>query len=396
MSSSHINPDKCIACTICQVYCPVAQVTPNFRGPRLVGPAYERFRKLGIAEEETLGYCANCKNCDIACPHGVPISTLNMVARCNQAKKERFVPRDWVLGHGGLLAHLFQMFPAFLKNFGMLNPVTRWFLDVIGISKRASIPAFSKYFRRSFKGIKQGSHDKKIILFPGCYIDAYNDETGHDIVWVLNKAGYEVIVPKEFSCCGLPTVSNGFIDDARKGAVKNVATINKYNEQNIPIVTGCPSCSLMLNKDYRELFPEMITDDKFGVTLLSDFLIGCVERNELQFEHVSSVSALYHAPCHLRAAGSGAPSVELMQSVGIDCDEANSGCCGISGSYGFKKEKYDIGMEIGKELFDRVSNSDAEYITTECGTCREQIQHATKKKAIHPVTVIRRSLEASK
>ena len=51
MSSEHINPDKCIACTICQVHCPVAKVTPNFLGPRLIGPAYERFRFLYISEE---------------------------------------------------------------------------------------------------------------------------------------------------------------------------------------------------------------------------------------------------------------------------------------------------------------------------------------------------------
>ena len=66
MSSEHINPDKCIACTICQVHCPVAKVTPNFLGPRLIGPAYERFRLLDVAEEESLHYCANCKNSDIA------------------------------------------------------------------------------------------------------------------------------------------------------------------------------------------------------------------------------------------------------------------------------------------------------------------------------------------
>ena len=48
--SVHINPDKCIACTTCVVHCPVADATPKFLGPRMIGPAYERFRLLGLTE----------------------------------------------------------------------------------------------------------------------------------------------------------------------------------------------------------------------------------------------------------------------------------------------------------------------------------------------------------
>ena len=68
--SVRISPDKCIACTTCVVHCPVARVTPKYLGPRMIGPAYERFRLLGLAEDESLTYCSNCKNCDITCPQG--------------------------------------------------------------------------------------------------------------------------------------------------------------------------------------------------------------------------------------------------------------------------------------------------------------------------------------
>ena len=73
--SVRISPDKCIACTTCVVHCPVARVTPKYLGPRMIGPAYERFRLLGLAEDESLTYCSNCKNCDITCPQGVQVST---------------------------------------------------------------------------------------------------------------------------------------------------------------------------------------------------------------------------------------------------------------------------------------------------------------------------------
>ena len=55
---------------------------------------------------------------------------------------------------------------------------------------------------------------KKAVFFPGCYVNDYDPQTGKDLVFMLEKAGYEVIVP-EFECCGLPMVANGFFDEAR-------------------------------------------------------------------------------------------------------------------------------------------------------------------------------------
>ncbi|MDY5051294.1 MAG: anaerobic glycerol-3-phosphate dehydrogenase subunit C [Candidatus Mucispirillum faecigallinarum] len=399
MSSEHINPDKCIACTICQVQCPVAKVTPNFLGPRLIGPAYERFRLFDVAEEESLHYCANCKNCDIACPQGVAISTLNMQARCEYTTKNGGKLRDWVLSHGGFLADLFKYIPTWLKNFGMLNPVTRLFLDTIGISKKAPIPKFDKHFRLVYKKLKQPKLDKKVVYFPGCYVDDYDYSIGLDMIWIFNQAGYEVIVPEKFVCCGLPLVSNGFIKDAAKNAAKNVSVIKEYKEKGIPIVTGCPSCALMFKKDVPEMFPDVVFDDyKGGLLDAQEFLMGCVERGELSFKNkMPEKSIIYHSPCHLRAQGIGLPGLDLIEQLtGNKVINAQAGCCGISGSYGFKKDKYQIGLDVGKELFDTIKESKCEIVTTECGTCQTQIQHGTGQKAYHPVTVIRQMVENNK
>ena len=399
MSSEHINPDKCIACTICQVQCPVAKVTPNFLGPRLIGPAYERFRLFDVAEEESLHYCANCKNCDIACAQGVAISTLNMQANCEYTTKNGGKLRDWVLSHGGFLADLFKYIPTWLKNFGMLNPVTRLFLDTIGISKKAPIPKFDKHFRLVYKKLKQPKLDKKVVYFPGCYVDDYDYSIGLDMIWIFNQAGYEVIVPEKFVCCGLPLVSNGFIKDAAKNAAKNVAVIKEYKEKGIPIVTGCPSCALMFKKDVPEMFPDVVFDDyKGGLLDAQEFLMGCVERGELSFkDKMPEKSIIYHSPCHLRAQGIGLPGLDLIEQLtGNKVINAQAGCCGISGSYGFKKDKYQIGLDVGKELFDTIKESKCEIVTTECGTCQTQIQHGTGQKAYHPVTVIRQMVENNK
>ena len=319
-----------------------------------------------------------------------------MVARCEYTEKNGGKLRDWVLSHGGFLADVFKYIPTWMKNFGMHNPVTRILLDAIGISKKAPVPKFDKHFRLVYKKLKQPKLDKKIVYFPGCYVDDYDYSIGVDMIWIFNQAGYEVIVPEQFACCGLPLVSNGFMKDAAKNAAKNVAVIKEYQKKGIPVVTGCPSCALMFKKDVPEMFPDIVYDSyKGGVMDAQEFLMGCVERGELSFAgKTSEKSIIYHSPCHLRAQGIGLPSIDLIEKLtGSKVQNAQAGCCGISGSYGFKKEKYQISLEVGKELFDTIKNSNCEIVTTECGTCQAQIKHGTGQKAYHPVTVIRKLVE---
>lgn len=393
-----ISPDKCIACTTCVVNCPVSRVTPKYLGPRMIGPAYERFRLLALAEDPSLTYCSNCKNCDITCPQGVQVSSINMMARATQAKKFGSSLRDWVLAHGELQAWLLQAIPAAIKNWGMLNPFSRQILDFFGISKKAPLPAFAKKtFRQMLKKIKQPDLPRKILFYPGCFVDVYDPMTGLDMVWAFNRAGYEVISPDAFVCCGLPMVSNGFWEDAKKRARKNLTELAKWKSQGVNAVTGCPTCALMFRDELPGYFPDVI--EEVGHTRVEDaqdFLLECVKRGELDLSTSpqEKLDLIYHAPCHLRAQGDGLPSVSLLRMLdGVTCSVADAGCCGISGSYGFKKEKYEIAYEVGTPLFKKVKENPAPYCTCECGTCRIQIQHGSGKLTPHPVTFLRARLE---
>ena len=60
-------------------------------------------------------------------------------------------------------------------------------------------------------------------------------------------------------------------------------------------------------------------------------------------------------------------------------------CCGIAGTYGLKKEKYDIAMAVGAPLFEKIQASGAAAAACDSETCRWQIESATGVRTRHPV-----------
>lgn len=97
----------------------------------------------------------------------------------------------------------------------------------------------------------------------------------------------------------------------------------------------------------------------------------------------------YHAPCHLKSQGIGRPWLRLLRAVpGIEIEEIKADCCGMAGTYGFKKEKYPISMDIGQDLFAGIMAYQPELVITECASCQMQIEHGTHLKTLHPAEIL--------
>ena len=394
------TPDACTACSICVAHCPVAMATMKFRGPKLTGPAYERFRMLGFRDETSLEYCSNCKNCDIACPSGVPVATFNMLARAAYCRERKPPLRDWVLAHSGDLGKLCDYLPGRLLNFCMATPLARLILHAFGIEKHAPLPSFAPLAeRRAFAGKSNTrAGEKTVAFFPGCFIRYYDPATGLDCIRLLEKAGYTVVAPKAFECCGLPLVTGGYADDARHKARVNSKELAFWSRQGVPVLTACPSCALMLQHEYRNLFSgeEEIGNNAGRVIDLCAFIAEIIRAGTLDVSsaHNGVTKLAYHAPCHARVQGAGRAGLELLSLIpGIECADMDAGCCGIAGSYGFKRGKYAIGMRVGEALFTALREHGAPLAASECGTCRVQIRHGGGIGVVHPISIVLHSLK---
>jgi hypothetical protein len=76
---------------------------------------------------------------------------------------------------------------------------------------------------------------------------------------------------------------------------------------------------------------------------------------------------------------------QIFARMGLETELLDSGCCGLAGSFGFEREKYEISMTIGERvLLPRVREAQRDtLIITDGFSCREQIMHGTRRKALH-------------
>ncbi|MGH3081746.1 MAG: anaerobic glycerol-3-phosphate dehydrogenase subunit C [Gaiellaceae bacterium] len=388
--------DHCVKCTICETFCPYSRVTPLFPGPKYVGPQAERFRGAGASPDASLDYCSGCGICTQVCPQGVKIAEINSQARAELWEEQGIPLRNQLIARPSVLGRLGTPV-APLANWALRNRQVRLLVDrLLGIHRDAPMPRFAgRTFQRWAKRHRSTISRRQVVYFHACGTNYYEPALGEMVVGVLEHNGYHVRIPPQ-DCCGLPLQSNGNFPAARKYVRRLVAKLAPYARDGWPIVANSTSCGLMLKSEAREILG--VEDDDLKAVSeatydLCEFLLLLHERGELRTDFRPLPQTVpYHAPCQQRGHGIGKPALDLLALIPeLRVIELDADCCGIAGTYGLKKEKYEISMAVGERLFRDVSESGANLAACDSETCRWQIEHGTGVHAVHPVELLYRA-----
>ena len=388
------NLEQCIKCTICTVYCPVAAVKPEYPGPKQAGPDGERYRlKNPDFFDKALKYCLNCKRCEVSCPNNVRIGDIIQMARINYEKGAPKL-RDRMLAETDFMGTMASAFAPVVNLTLGLKPV-KFVLDkTMGIDGHRTFPTYSgKKFVSWFKKNAAAEQDKlprRIAYFHGCYVNYNYPQLGIDFVHIMNACGIGVTLMEKEKCCGVAKVANRLIDRARKDATTNVAEMKEAMARGAEAIVGCSSsCIFTMRDEYPHLLGvdnNAVRDDIFTATA---YLYHLIEKGEIKlaFRKDFSMNAAYHTPCHMQKLGWGVYSAGLMRMIpGLKLTTLEQTCCGMAGTYGFKKENYPTSQAIGSELFGLIDESGADVVITDCETCKWQIEMSTGRTDLNPIT----------
>lgn len=179
----------------------------------------------------------------------------------------------------------------------------------------------------------------RVGLFVTCLIDLMRPEIGFSTIKLIERAGFEVVVPPAQTCCGQPAYNSGDRRIARDLAEKAVREFEQFDY----VVVPSGSCGGMIHAHYGDLFrddPELMgrySRLRPKVFELTDFLVNVakIELDEVEF----AGPVTYHDSCSgLRELGVKTQPRELLAQAGVPVTEMKGceHCCGFGGTFAIK------------------------------------------------------------
>lgn len=400
---SENNFEQCLKCSICTVYCPVSAVNPAYPGPKQSGPDGERYRlKNPKFFNEALKMCLNCKRCEVACPNGVNVGDIIQKARMKHTTHSPKL-RDMMLANTDFVGTMATMV-APITNFALGLGVSKAVLhSVMAIDKHRQFPAYAgQKFETWFKknaAAEQDKYSKHVSYFHGCYVNYNFPQLGKDLVKIMNACGYGVHLLDKEKCCGTPLIANGLYNQAKKQGETNMNSMRAAIAKGHTVVTTSSSCTFTMRDEYTHLLEMDNHDVRDHITLATRFLYQLIDEGKLKlaFRNDYKKRVAYHFACHMERMGWSIYSTSLLKMIpGLDLVLLESQCCGISGTYGFKRENYETSQKIGQSLFDNIKEANVEAVTTDCETCKWQIEMSTGTPVLNPISIIADALDVEK
>src|SRR5207244_12885954 len=94
----------------------------------------------------------------------------------------------------------------------------------------------------------------------------------------------------------------------------------------------------------------------------------------------------HHVPCHLKALGGPPLAPALLRLIpGVRVHTIDRSCSGMAGTFGLGVDNYDVSLEAGRPMLEELARPRVLFGSTECSTCRLQMEHGSRKRTLHPV-----------
>ena len=86
---------------------------------------------------------------------------------------------------------------------------------------------------------------------------------------------------------------------------------------------------------------------------------------------------------------------QLYESMGLDFEVLDSGCCGMAGSFGFEKGHYDVSVRVGEhKLLPQVRAAPKGTLLIADGfSCKTQVEQLTDRRPLHTAQVLKMAMD---
>jgi glycolate oxidase iron-sulfur subunit len=425
-SGTDIPPDdvfnQCVRCGLCLPTCPtyvetlVETSSPRGRIALIRAVAEDRLDLTSPGFMHQMSECLDCRACEAVCPSGVRYGELleparTQIVRATAATRAPLAQFARTFLIGALFSRLGLMRAlASLVRFAQRTGLQR-FAHESGLTRlfgladaEALAPAISPRFftPRDQRFAAHGPVKLRAFFHAGCVMHVAFADWHEASVRVLQRAGVEVLVPRDQGCCGAITIHAGEMDRGRALAKRTIAAFERSGAD--VYVVNAAGCGSAL-KEYDRLFH----DDPAWHERARAFVTKVRDINEL-LDAIGLGPGLgplpmivtYQDPCHLAHAQriTAAPRRLLAQIPQLEVREMSESslCCGSAGIYNLTQPA--MAARLGKRKVEHVVEVRPDVLATANPGCALQIAAGLRNtgaeiEVLHVVQLLDRAYEAA-
>jgi Fe-S oxidoreductase len=360
--------------------------------------------------KQTLDLCLSCKACKSECPANVDMATYRAEFLAHYYEGQRRPIHAYAFGMVDRWLRLAAPMPSLANAVVQAPGVSAVVKSILHVAPERRLPRLAPMTfrqwaakggvptvgrRRRTELSAAGPQRPNVILWVDTFNNHFHPETSRAAVQVLESAGYTVTIPAASLCCGRPLYDFGFLDRAKAYLRSILDELERPIDAGVPIVVLEPSCASVFRDELRNLFPG---DDRavrlsHQTVVLSELL----ESGQLPYDPPPLAKRiLLHGHCHQKALMKMGHEEALLRRMGTTLESPDTGCCGMAGAFGFEADKVAVSQAIGERvLLPAVRAAAADTLVVADGfSCREQIEQATGRTALHLAEVLRLALNS--
>ncbi|MEO8258161.1 MAG: FAD-linked oxidase C-terminal domain-containing protein [Acidobacteriota bacterium] len=359
--------------------------------------------------KRALDLCLSCKACKSECPTNVDIATYRAEFLSHYYEGHRRPLHAYAFGMVDRWLRLAALAPGLANALSRAPGISRIIQRALDLAPQRQLPrvastTFRQWARRGGirtvgKSAPSGGRPAaaagrpQVILWVDTFNNYLRPETSQAALSVLQDAGCEVVVAARRLCCGRPLYDFGLLDQAKQYLRSILDELGEQIDAGVPLIVLEPSCASVFRDELRNLFPAdpRAARLRAQTMLLPEFLQSKVPGYQ---PPRLDRKVLLHGHCHQKAIMKMGDEESLLRRMGLELQQPDSGCCGMAGAFGFEAGKYAVSQAIGERvLLPAVRAAAAEtMIVTDGFSCREQIQQATGRRAMHVAEVLQMAM----
>ncbi|MFN2556843.1 MAG: FAD-linked oxidase C-terminal domain-containing protein [Nitriliruptorales bacterium] len=349
--------------------------------------------------KQALDLCLSCKGCKGECPVRVDIASYKSEFLSHYYAR-RLRPRTaYALGLVSLWARPLSRLPR-LVNAAMQHPgLSQALKAAVGIAPQRPLPAFAPrtfrdWFRKRSPQVLNRAQEHLVLLWPDTFTNYFEPHIPIAATEVLEAAGFRVVIPDRWLCCGRPLYDYGMLTLAKRLLRNVLDELRPAIRGGVPLVGLEPSCVAVFRDELINFFPDDADARQLAQQsyVLAEFLAD--KASDFPLPKLGR-KALVQMHCHQAALAGTAATQRVLERLGLDFEIPDSGCCGMAGSFGYESgEHYEVSMRCAERVIlptVREASRDT-MILADGFSCRGQIAQGTARHPLHLAEVLHMGL----